>query len=424
MDGRELELSLGTLLGLNNRLPEFRLRTEAGTFVRAAANVDISDGFNAKRRQGFARAVAGTDCHSFWVDEVTNLALFADGASLYKLVPTATGVAGNLLSATAAGYRRALSYVRVNDEILFTNGSANYALRDGETVVRPLGMAPLSAAPAVAASAGGALEAGYYTVAFAFVNGEGELSALTEAAQVSVAAAGALAITGLPASWPTDATGLLVYVSPPNGEVLFLQARLSAPAASRTITTLGVGGAQAATQFMVPMPAGQIMRYFGGRLHVAAGSTLWYSNIYSPALCTPTKGYVQFPAPITVFEPCEDGCYLVADATYWLAGDIASATAQKVSAARGVLGTGGRSTVAQQCFWMSDKGLVAGSPGGAIKLLQDQNVVVDSAQVGATLFREADGQRQLVSSLFGGDGSTAAASSYMDAEVVRKGTTL
>jgi hypothetical protein len=40
------------------------------------------------------------------------------------------------------------------------------------------------------------------------------------------------------------------------------------------------------------------------------------------------------------------------------------------------------------------------------------------------LFREQDGVRQVLSSLFGGEQTVTAARSYMDAEVIRKETIL
>ena len=130
----------------------------------------------------------------------------------------------------------------------------------------------------------------------------------------------------------------------------------------------------------------------------------------------------MFPAPITVLEPCDGGLYLVADATYWIAGDIESAELKAVAPYTGVLGSGMRLPHTQNCGWMTPKGLAVGSQTGEVALVQDENVAVGRAAAGASFVQEQDGQRLAISSLFGAEGAAAAARSYMDAEVVRKGT--
>jgi hypothetical protein len=418
--GRELQVNLSTLLGLNNRRPDFRLRTKDGVFIRAAVNADISEANTAKRRQGYTVSITGTDCHSLWVDELSDTAYYVDGTSLYY---TTDGTHKTLITNTLVAGRR-LTYARVGNEVMFSDGVRNLTTADNSAAAVPLGATPMAAAPAVAGSTGGALDAGYYTVAFGFMNANVEISPLTPNVQVLVPDAGKIVVTGLPATWPADAASLLVYVSSTNGDTLLLERRLSAPATSLDIAVLARSGMQAMTQFTALLPPGRIMRWYGGRLYSALDTLLWYSDVYSPALCTPTKNFIEFPKPITVVEPCDDGLFIVADAAYWLGGDPTSTTAKKVSPTRGIYGTGGHSLAEQKCFWMSDHGLVVGSPGGAIELVQDENVAINQAASGASLFREVDGQRQLLSALFSAEPSTTSARSYMDAEIIRKGTTL
>ena len=70
--------------------------------------------------------------------------------------------------------------------------------------------------------------------------------------------------------------------------------------------------------------------------------------------------------------------------------------------------------------WFSARGLVVGTQDGQVKNTQEETVAVGAAQTGATLYREQDGMRQLVSSLAGAQTSRAAADSFMTMEVVRK----
>lgn len=419
--GRELEINLSTLLGLNNRRPDFRLRTKDGAFLRAASNALISDAGTAKRRPGYAPVLNGADCHSFWVDRASDIGFYVDGQTLYRVRSAGDGLsrealAGDLVSG------RGLTYCRVGTDIVFSDGFTTRCV--GAEGVRPFGVPELSVEPLVSAVSGGGLDAGVYQVCFAFANTQLEFSGTTPALQVDVSQGQALSISGLPATWPAGADILVIYASAPNGETMFAERRLTAPTASLTIPTLGSSGMQVTSYLKSALPAGHIVRHYGGRLYVAAGSVLWYSDIYSPTLCDRSRSFVQFSAPITVMEPCDDGFYLVSDATYWLAGDIEAATLKEVLPCTAVFGSAGHLSQEKKVFWMSSKGMAVGAAGGQVDLMHDENVVVSKAAAGASFVLETDGQRHAVSSLFGAERTAAAARSYMDAEVIRKGTTL
>ena len=419
--GRELEVNLSTLLGLNNRRPDFRLKTKDGVFVRAAANVLISDAGTAKRRRGYSEVFSGTSCHSFWVDHTTDTGFYADGVNLYRVAASGAGLGRELLvNDLVPG--RALTYARVGTDIVFSDGTTNRCI--GASGERPFGVPTPGATPSAAAVAGGSLVAGTYQVSIAFANDDLELSGATPAVLVDAELNDKLVVSQLPLSWPAGATMLLVYVTQPNATTLFAERRLHAPAASVELPTLTGSGMQATTYLARELPAGRILRYFGSRLYSALGDTLWYSDVYSPALCSPTRSYVTFDAPITLLEHCDDGMYLCAGETYWMAGDIESTQPKIVSPTTAVFGSGYPLPQQKQVVWMSDKGLVRANAGGQLELVQDENVVVAPATSGASVVLEADGQRHAVSSLFGAYQSGAAAASYMDAEVVRKGTTL
>lgn len=419
--GRELEVNLSTLLGLNNRRPDFRLRDKQGVFVRAAANVLISDAGTAKRRRGYSEVFSGASCHSFWVDHTTDTGFYADGVNLYRVTASGAGLGRELLvNDLVPG--RALTYARTGTDIVFSDGTTNRCISaSGE---RPFGVAAPTVVPAVAAAGGGALTAGVYRVSIAFANDDMEISGTTPAVLVDVAAGQKLVVTQLQTVWPLSATSLLIYVTQPNSMTLLVERRLYSPTASVELTILSGSGMQATTYLARELPPGRILRYFGSRLYSALDNVLWYSDIYSPALCSPTRSYAVFDAPITLLEHCDDGMYLCAGETFWMAGDIEATTPKVVSPTTAVFGSGCPLPQQKMVVWMSDKGLVRAGAGGQIELVQDENVVVAPATSGASVVLEADGQRHAVSSLFGAHQSGAAASSYMDAEVVRKGTTL
>lgn len=419
--GRELDVNLSALLGLNNRRPDFRLRTRDGVFLRAAANTVISDAGTAKRRSGYTQAFSGANCHSLWADRTTDTGFYADGVNLYRVRSGGSGLARELVANDLAP-GRALTYARVGTDIVFSDGMTIRCVGVGGE--RPFGVRAPGGAPAVAAQPGGAVPAGTYMVSIGFANNDLEISPLTPAVMIDAAAGSKLVLTQLPTTWPPGASMLLIYVTQPNGTTLLVEKRLSAPAASVEVAALLGSGMQATTYLARELPAGRILRFFGSRLYSVGGNTVWYSDVFSPALCSPTRSYVQFNAPVTMFEPCDDGVFLSADETYWLAGDIEATTPKVVSPTAAVFGSACTLPQTKQVVWMSGKGLVRGSAGGEVELLQDENVAVAPAESGASIVLEHDGQRHAVSSLLGAHASSTAATSYMDAEVIRKGTTL
>lgn len=421
--GRDHEVNLSSLLGLNNRLPDFRLRTKEGAFLRAAANVDISNGNSVKRRAGASLAYTGNSCHSLWSEPSGSGGYVVDDTTVYRVTPMGQAVAlAAVFSSVARG--NPVSFCRVAGEVMFTDGAGIYTVKDTEASARMLG-APHPPVFAANAGAGGSLPKGLYRVGVAYQAVDGlELSPLSTVSDVNVMPNGTITVTGLPATWPALAARLVVYLSAPDGTTLYIASRLTAPATTVTISTSSTSGAKATTDFKIPTPAGRILRYSMGRLLVAASDTLWYSDVYSPALCTPTQGFIRFPSDITVMEPCDGGLFVVADATYWLPGEITQTVATVVAPVRAVFGTGGHDPLDQSCFWMSARGMAIGTASGEVTFPHEDNVVVPPASSGSTFMRESDGQRHLVSSLFGSGQTGAAAQTFMHAEVIRKGTTL
>jgi hypothetical protein len=63
--------------------------------------------------------------------------------------------------------------------------------------------------------------------------------------------------------------------------------------------------------------------------------------------------------------------------------------------------------------------IIAGN-GGACKNVQEENVATDSAVSGASLIRERNGLRQFIAALHQPTSSPLAATSWIDAEVIRR----
>ena len=108
------------LRGVNNRLDDHELVSKEGTFLRGAANIDLTAKGHPRRRAGYAIAQAGTDCHSLWSHPLA-CACYVDGTTLYRLRTGPTGVSReSVRTGLAAGLR--LSYARLGDALYYSNG--------------------------------------------------------------------------------------------------------------------------------------------------------------------------------------------------------------------------------------------------------------------------------------------------------------
>lgn len=417
-------LDLGPFVpGMDNRRPAQRMkghREDKGDFLRFGVNVDISSEGTVKRRAGYARVLAGSDCHSFWANGAD--AFMVDGQSLMRITGLpALASATTLRSGLAVG--RPMSFARAPRSVYYSNG-----VDIGR--VSTLGMLGVSTPelvtpPVVAAAAGGALAAGRYGLCFTYLDAAGEESASTTPVWVEVAAGQSISVTGLPAAFPSGTAKLTVYMTLLNDSVLSRAFTLAAPQASLLIPVLPALGARCPTLQLRPMPAGSIVRLLSGRLLVASGSTLFFSEPYQLGLTSPTRGWIQFPSDITVMEPTSGGLWVCADQTYWFGGlDIAAATLDAKAPYGGVAGSGGQVPNSNDAYWMSPRGIMRGTQDGELANLQEAHVAVEPAGYAAGFFREFDGRKQIGESTFATEPNRMAAASYMDAEVIRKEVTL
>ena len=184
--------------------------------------------------------------------------------------------------------------------------------------------------------------------------------------------------------------------------------------ASATTTSIG-------DQVLVPMPAGQHIAHHAGRLLVAVGSAVIYSEPFTPHLRDEAKGFELFPAPITCLVAVEGGVFVVSDKTYFIAGGFPA------QAVRAVFDYGAPDQQPSYredggAHWMSSKGVVSVTSGGEIANLQESRVALSADGAAATLYREADGMETIIAALASPSDTGAGVGSYAQARIIRKGT--
>ena len=398
------DVPIGPFLGLNNRLRATELdaaqRDSKGMrYLCGADNVDLTGKGGLKRREGFGLLLPG-DVHSLWSDELGAFAVIDD--DLCALAPHNGGIASTVLR---AGLPKLLvSFTRApNGIVWWSNGLELRCIVDG--VDFPMSAAP-ALAPAVVASAGGALPQGLYIVAFTWAGPQGE-SAPTHAAPVEVPAGGRIDIT--------DAGGATVWLSGPNGD------QVSSYGAVDTVAVLSPGGRVSRTLNTAPMPPGHIVRMHLGSLLVAHENVVFVSVPYASGIYQPSRGYVPFPSKITVVEPVEGGVYICTEQkTYWITDFFSEAALQPRFPFGAILGSSVYSPEEIKAYWQTPFGLASGDAAGTVQLLQRDALSLPPASFGATLYRMRDGRSSVVTTRAGVQPNRAAALGWAEAEVIRK----
>lgn len=378
--------------------------------VRNAVNVDFDGVGNFRRRNGYERVATLLDAHSGFACEHGVFAV--SGNSLWRFDDN---FAATWLTPVAGP----VTYVSASDGRMYlSDGVSTFEYGDAE--LQQWGC-DTPTAPVLSAGTGGTLDAGTYLVSVTMFDIVGREHGASPTGSVVVGAGGIVLLSSLPNPQAFGMSSLGVYCSSANGTVLRLAGVMSSGADSAVVSTDPGGGRELRTQFMTRMPAGSIVREFAGRLLMASGSVLWYSEPYAYSLLDPRKNFVQFASDITIVEPVEAGVFVCADKTYFLAGkDPSSWTQRKVLDYGAVLGTSVRNPE-NDVVWYGTDGVILAKQDGSVQNLTKPKVAIDTGTVGAGAYIERDGNRQYVASVQGGTVSTLAASDWMNMEVTRRG---
>lgn len=392
--------------GMNNIAPDHALPTSKygrTIAVRNAVNVDFDDTGWFRRRAGYAKVLAGVNTRGGYSCPLGSY--FVQGTKLFSFdgavaVELCDGVLGD-----------EITYDYFDGKVYFSDGLITKlitAAGAGEWGV------DTPSVPMIHAVAG-ALPPGTYVAAITALDAEGRESGASEAVTVTLNVASGIRVSGLPAG-----REVRIYLSSNNGSTLFLVAQTSA--ASYDITLPGYdSGKPLDTQFLSKPPAGRIIRRFNGRIYIADGPVVWFTEPYAPDLVHRGRGFFQFAAPVTVMEPGESGMWFVSDKTEFYVGTGPEdfKVVQKLGYGA-VYGTSRLLPRTHDAVWYSEKGVVMGTRDGQATNLQEANVAVGSGTAGASLVREQDGIRQVVVSVRDPSVSPLASTSFLEMEVIRK----
>ncbi len=339
---------------------------ERRLFLRDAVNVDISENGRASMRPGL-RKVSPLALSSLWQSPLHGDVFGALGGDWVKVDPLTWST-----QPLAAIGGPDLSHLVLNNVVLVA-GPAGLFQFNGQGAQRfTLDRPP---APMVAAGAG-SLEPGAYGVAVAWLRGAME-SPLSPMTTCTVGAAGALSIT-LPLCLDQSVTHARLYLTRQNGGELARAEDYPIGLLQVELPLLPQLGAAAQFQHMEPMPTGQFLSYWRGRLVTARANMLRFSEAMAYHLHDPRHGFVQLPQRITFVFPVDGGLWVgQVDHVLFLRGSEPGGLAleRKTSKApvpgsavaidaetAGELSGGGQAALA----WLAENGYVLGTPDGSV----------------------------------------------------------
>lgn len=373
---------------------------EAGD-LEVATNVDITDALRIRRRKGYSAALSSGNYHSLWASG--KLGLVVSGTVLYRILPDYTLVA--VRTGLTAGLR--MSYAIMGDRVFYSNTVQTGIFQAGQS--RSWGIAPPVSAPTCSA-VGGSLPAGRYQCLVVFIRDDGQLSGSGRSTTIELTTRGGISLTGLPVSADAGVSFKQIYMSPVNGDALYLTHTLANAATSAVYTEERTGGQPLATQFLRPAPAGQVIAVFGGYTLVGLGDRLYRSEPWSPELFDLRKA-LPLIGRITLVAPMDDGVYLGTDTEIgWVAGqDPAKWEYQRRSDFGAIPGTlayvpaedsqeGAQSLAAMMA---TAQGVCVGYPGGTFSNLTHDRFNYPAMDEGAGVVRDNGGSIQYLATLQG-----------------------
>jgi hypothetical protein len=160
-------------------------------------------------------------------------------------------------------------------------------------------------------------------------------------------------------------------------------------------------------RYKMPLPAGQRIAYFKGRLLIAKGRMLYIAD----ALCDHydiRSGFAVFETPITMVRPVDDGIYISDDKTWFLsfagegseykkafASDAATIPFTDIVVDGRLIGEGSPGIVA---MWVSGDGVCVGDGKGVVKNVTPA-YIPQSGVIGAGVVRTVGANTHYIATL-------------------------
>lgn len=395
--------------GANNIANESDVPNNA---FRRGVNVDILPGGKIRRRSGsvLVRAISG-GANRGWSDGRT--ALFRSGGALYRFIPDAEP----LQLSMALDPESDMVYGSVNQFIYVSDGKRAWLFNPITNQLRPWGVSSPAGQPTLVATTSGGLFAGRYQVAITYVTADGEESGTGRAEYVDVPEGGGITLTAIPQSIEPHVSAINVYMTRVNGQTLLLYGQIAADAASCQIFRQSLGRPLKTQHLRTLPPAQSGFAFVNGRVFIARENGVLWSESLRFGLYSPQRNFAFYPYEVDMLVASAPGaqaggCFTASgDKTYFLGGttpgDFSSIIKHHAGAIRGtqtfVPGTAFKDqTIPDQevPVWASTAGsMCVGLPDGSVKPLSDGRYAMQVGARGASVFRELQGVRHILTTI-------------------------
>lgn len=315
--------------------------------------------------------------------------LCASGDTLYRIdVPLAVTPVHSGLHPT-----NPIAYVAHAGRIWFTDGVRVGMFNEIDNSASWVGL-PVPGAPAVRAVGVGGLTPGAYGLAFSFMSATEESGI---SSMVTVHTQAGLELTQIPV--PPSGCDLRVYMTMPDGDILYHLMDIPNGLMAPFLIGSAPEGKQAMNRFLSQLPGGRLLAGYNGRMYVARGSVLYFSEPLYYGLTSLRDGYIMYESEITVLLATEGGLYVgTRDHVHYLSGDGPNAAKTKLSAPPPVPWSGTPLVAGQltgehvkrggiYALWLSALGYYLGTPDGLVVPMQSDRIqgITDTAISSATL---------------------------------------
>lgn len=343
-------------------------------FVRHLINLDAGDLLSL--RTGYEKLLEGQAIRGLF--SLGHDLMVIDGEQLI-CYDTLTGASGMLANVPASG---SVAGTVFNDQLYLM--LENKALRIKDRTVKPWTINN----PRPTLSLGeGQLSKGRYKIALTASGEEGEESG-ADIYLMDVPDNGAIVIY-------CD-TNAAVYVSACNAETLYYQGSIEG---QKIIINLESDTKRLTTGHLYPFPYVDSLVSYHGVIIGSLDNVVYFSQPFMPHLIRADRGFLQYPAPISVIAPVADGVYIVADKTYFVSNlETDDITQLKVSDTDAVKGSytplpDGRAA------WFCRYGQVIAGMGGEIATPNKGLYAPDIKTQGASTYTEHNGRSMIINAL-------------------------
>lgn len=384
--------------GVDNRSSDFAVQDG---FLRDCINADILNSGNVRRRRGMAQRIASSGAHS----------IFSDGkrmvwATASRLYVTDTGLTPTLLLTDAAFGLQPLSYVSVNGDIYFSNEYTNGKILASGAAFEPWGIIPPQWGPVCTGSAITG-KARQFQVTCTFVTASGEESGAPLGVTVLCGDTPRINCSLIPQSIDPRVVATRLYVTNIDDTIFSRAMDVPKGTTSAVINGWFANGAALKTQFNSNPPYGQLLEYHNGRIYIAQGNVLWWTEALRYNVYDNTANFIVFPERIAMIKSLGEqspqahhGMFISSDQTYFMpfsgTDDVKSWPKLPY---RAVEGAAMRLPNSPDVMWFSDRGFVRGTAGGQVANLTEGQIAVDKYQHGAMGYTEINGHKSAVAIL-------------------------